>query len=246
MAITKKIGFSFTCFLIISLQAFSQVSLDQLVNLNFGETYAKSKQRIKSLFSQKPSLMKADFLGAYRIEYEDVPFNYYGNGNYTFQYVKDTLVAAKVEFSFKSTDTVKFRRLYNTIMDEFQNDNSKKPLKQYSDLNTQKVFSYIKANCITTTPKDDKNYKPINTKFLGQNFWTLYENSVYTGNILRLYIQLIESHSTKTDNGKTIRYDGGVVKVTFEIFAEQYQDLKNKEEELEISHYQSVNEQAEQ
>lgn len=131
-------------------------------------------------------------------------------------------------------------------MDEFKNDNSKKLLKQYSDLNSQKVFSYIKANCKTTTQKDDKDYKPINTKFLGQNIWALYNNSVYTGNILRLYVQLIESHSSKTENGRTTRYDGGVVEVTFEIFSEQYQDLKNKEEEMEISNYHSLNEPTEQ
>lgn len=246
MTIINKSGFLLSCLLTLSLQAFPQLSLDQLANIRFGETFSQSKQKIKAMFSQKPSILKADFFGAYRIEYEDVPFNYYGDGYFTFQYAKDTLVSAKVEFSFKATDTVKFRRLYNTIMDEFKNDNSKKLLKQYSDLNSQKIFSYIKANCKITTEKDDKDYKPINTKFLGQNFWALYNNSVYTGNILRLYVQLIESHSSKSENGSTTRYDGGVVEVTFEIFNEQYQDLKNKEDEMEISNYHSLNEPEEQ
>lgn len=246
MTITKKTMLLFFCFLKMSFQAFPQLTLDQLTNINFGETFSESKQKIKSLFNQKPSIMKADFFGAYRIEYEDVPFNFYGDGNYTFQYAKDTLVSAKVDFQFKATDTVKFRRLYNTIMDELKTDNSKKLLKQYSDLNSQKVFSYIKSNCRTTTQKDDVDYKPINTKYLGQNFWALYNNSVYTGNILRLYVQVIESHSSKTENGRITRYDGCVVEVTFEIFSEQYQDLKNKEEEMEISNYRSLNEPAEQ
>ena len=237
MTISKNILLSYACLLTISLQTFSQPSLDQLVNLNFGETFAQSKPKIKSLFSQKPSILKADFFGAYRIEFEDVPFNYYGNGNYSFHYAKDTLVAAKVEFSFKPTDTALFRRLYNTIMDDFKNDNSKKLLKQYSDLNSEKIFSYIKANCKITSEKNDEGYKPINTKFLGQNFWALYDNSIYTGKVLRLTVQLIEIHSSQTKNGRTTRYDGGAVEVTFEIFNEELQYLKNKLEEMEISNF---------
>lgn len=246
MTITKKLQLLLICFLIMSYQVFSQLSLDQLVNINFGETFSESKQKIKSLFNQKPSIMKADFFGAYRIEYEEVPFNYYGDGYYTFQYAKDTLVSAKVEFSFEAADTVKFRRLYNTIMDEFKNDKSKMLLKQYSDLNSQKIFTYIKTNCRTTTEKDDKNYRPINTKFLGQNFWALYNNSFYTGNVLHISVQLIERHSSKTKNGRTTSYHGGVVEITFEVFSEQYQNLKNKEEEMEISNYHSLSDDVEQ
>lgn len=234
----------------MSMQAFSQLSLDQLINIKFGETFSESKQKIKAMFSQKPSISKADFFGAYRIEYENVPFNYYGDGYYTFQYAKDTLVSAKVEFSFEAKDTVKFRRLYNTIIDEFKTDNSKILLKQYSDLNSQKIFSYIKSNCRITTEKDDKDYKPINTKFLGQNAWTLYNNSNYTGKFLRLYIQLSEVHSSKSDNGTVsgniIRYDGCMLTITLELMSEKFQDLKYKEEEMEISNYRSLNEPIEQ
>jgi aspartyl protease family protein len=154
------------------------------------------------------------------------------------------LVSVKVEFSFQAPDTVKFRRLYNTILSEFKTDNSKRPLKQ--SLNSKQIFSYIKTNCITTTEKDDKNYKPINKKFFGENAWALDNNSYYTGNILLLYVQLSEIHSSKSENGITTRYDGGIVDVVFEVFSEQYQILKIKEAELEISKYRYHNETTEQ
>lgn len=246
MTSTKKMWLILSLFLTTSIHSFSQLNLDQLININFGQTFSESKQKIKAMFSQTPTIMKADFFGAYTIEYEDVPFNYYGDADYTFQYVKDTLVSVEVEFSFKASDTAKFRRLYNTILSEFKNDNSKKLLKQYSDLSAPKIFPYINANCRTTTEKDDKNYKPIKTKFLGQNFWALYDKTFYTGKILRLYIELIERHSSQTEKGITNRYDGGIVQVTFELFSEEFQDLKNKEEELEISGYRSFTEPSEQ
>jgi predicted aspartyl protease len=229
-------------FFISPLFAHSQLDLGKMMDVRLGETFSSSKSDIKAIFTQKPQVMKADFFGAYRIEYENVPFNYYGDANYTFQYAKDTLVSIKVEFSFKANDTVKFRRLYNTLLTELNADPSKKLLKQYSNLNAQKIFSYVKVNCITNTPKSDINYKPINTKFLGQNFWAIYKNGIYTGKFLRLYVQLIESHSSNTENGITTSYDGAKVEATLELTSEQLQDLKNKEEEMEVHSYKSLNE----
>jgi aspartyl protease family protein len=59
---------------------------------------------------------------------------------------------------------------------------------------------------------------------------------------LRLYVQLIESHSSNTENGITTSYDGAKVEATLELTSEQLQDLKNKEEEMEVHSYKSLNE----
>jgi len=233
-------------FITLSSTVKSQIGLEQMTKIKLGETFAETKQAILSMFEQKPVIMKADFFGAYRIQYEDVPFNYYGNADYTFQYAKDTLVAIQVEFSFKASDTGKFRRLYNTLLNDLNSDKSKKLLKQYSTLNSKKVFPYINANCITTTPKEDINYKPIKTEFLGQNIWAVYDNEIYTDKFLRLYVQLSESHSSKSENGTTTKYDGGKAEAIFEITSERLQDLKNQEEAMEISNYRSINEPTEQ
>jgi aspartyl protease family protein len=244
--LTSKIVFSVLLWwLIISTPAFSQLSLQQLINVNLGETFSESKGTIKSMFSQKGEILKADFFGAYKIEFENAPFNYYGDADYTFQYLKDTLASVDVEFSFKAQDTIEFRRLYNTILGELKNDNSKKFLKQYSNLNSQKIFSYVAANCKTTTEKDDKNYKPINIKSLGQNFWAIYNGSFYTGRILGLFVQLGESHTSFQQYGKTIRYNGGEVEVTLRLYNEKYSDLLNKEEGMEIRNYHMIEDESE-
>ncbi len=226
-------------------QGHSQLSLEQMINITLGETFKESKDNIKAMFTKKAQITKADFFGAYRIEYENVPFDYYGDANYTFQYAKDTLVSIKVDFSYTANDTIKFRRLYNTLINDLKNDNSKKILSQYSDLNKINIFPYISKNCILNTEEDNKNYKPIKSKFLGQNFYSIY-NSINTGKFLRLYVQVYERHVKKIENEKTTKYDGGVVEATLELTSEKFQNLKNKEEEMEISEYHNIQEQKEQ
>lgn len=245
-AIIKRTLLTLTVILIISASAFSQLSLDQMINIKLGATFAESKQQIKSMFTQKAKIMKADFFGAYRIEYESVPLNYYGDAYYTFQYAKDTLVSIKVEFTFFAPDTIKFKRLYNTLINDLNTDKSKKLLKQYSDLNASNIFKYVSSNCITTTPKGDEKYKPIKTKFLGQNFWSINSNYSNAGKFLRAYVELAEIHMSNSENGRTTKYDGGEVVLTLELTSERFQDLKNKEEEMEISNYHSLNEATEQ
>jgi aspartyl protease family protein len=242
----KKTLLFLTVGLTISVSAFPQLSLDQMININLGSTFAESKQQIKSMFTQKAKIMKADFFGAYRIEYESVPLNYYGDGYYTFQYAKDTLVSIKVEFTFFAPDTIKFKRLYNTLINDLNTDKSKSLLKQYSDLNASNIFKYVSSNCITTTSKDDENYKPIKSKFLGQNFWSINNNYSNAGKFLRAYVELAEIHMSNSENGRTTKYHGGEVILTLELTSERFQNLKNKEEEMEISNYHSLNEATEQ
>ena len=230
------------CPYLFPLFAISQLDLKTLENITLGEQFINSKPYIKSMFKQEPKIMKADFLGAYKIEYENTPFNYYGNADYTFQYVKDKLVAIKLLFSFEAKDTMKFRRLYKTLINDLNNDQSKDLLKQHSDLNEKKVFDYIKAHCRTTTSKNDINYVPIELAFLGQNFWAIYSNGKYTGKFIRFFIHLSEIHSTSYENGIKTSYDGAVVQATMEITNEQLQDLKGQEEEMEISNYKTLEE----
>jgi hypothetical protein len=120
--------------LILSKNCFPQLSIKQLQDLKLGESYPSSKSQIANLFTEKPSIMKGDFLGASRIIFEKVPFSYYGNCNYCFQFVKDTLVSTKVEFNFYASDTLQFKRLLTSILSDFDNDNSKVLFRQYSNL----------------------------------------------------------------------------------------------------------------
>ena len=143
--INKKIlSLSLILYILPSL-AFSQLTLEQLTNINIGETFPESKPKIKALFTDKAKVMKADFFGAATIEYENASFDYYGLANYTFQYAKDTLVSVQISFPFVAKDTIKFRRLYNTLLSDLKNDNSKKLVKQISNLNAQMIFKYYKS-----------------------------------------------------------------------------------------------------
>jgi len=200
-----------------------------MIGIKLGETFQESKPKIKGMFSQTASIQKGDFLGTYKIEFENTPFDYYGNADYCFQYVKDTLVSTSVEFKFESSDTMKFERLLTTLLNTFNKENSMKFTKEFSNLNLRSVMQYIHKECITTTEESDKNYKPINTKFLGRNFWGLYSNSFYTGKFLQLYVGLGERHGGHLDERKKGNYDGCFVYVGLEITSEKLQDLKNEE-----------------
>lgn len=224
----------------LTLKVFPQLTLDQMININIGETFVESKPKIKSLFTQKPQIMKADFFGAYRIEYEKLPLEYYGNAEYTFQYAKDTLVSIKVAFTFLAPDSLGFRRLYNTLTEDLNNDKSKLLLEKYSNLNTKEIFKYINEHCKLTAPRNDQNYAPIKTKFLGENFWAIVNNSSNKGKFLRLYVHLSEIHSRKSENGSTYTFDGGGAIITLELTSEKFQTLKNREENMETLNYKSV------
>jgi hypothetical protein len=202
--------------LIISLNVFAQLSFRQLTKIKFGEVFSISRPKIKSMFVESPTITKSDFLGAYKIEYENIAFDYYGNANYTFQYVKDTLVSVTIDFDFFAQDTVEFRRLLNTIIDDV--NNNKDFLRYFNDLDIQKTIIYLNKNCKTTSDKESKDYKPINTKYFGNLIGGLFEGTDYTGNKLRLYAHLYEKHIIKTKNGLTTSYDGGVANITLEIF----------------------------
>lgn len=220
---------------------YSQLNINQMIAIRVGESFEESKPKIKEMFSQKPIIMKADFLGAYQIEYRNTSFDYYGNADYTFQYIKDTLVSTSVEFTFEASDTMKFERLLTTLINEFNNDKSKTIDKKYSDLNVPKVLQYIHRECVRTTDKMDKNYKPINKKHLGRKIWFLYNNSFYTGKFLMLTIGLGERHTHGNEGGISIDYDGGFVHLVLQIIDEKLQYLEDQAYELSNLSYKLIN-----
>jgi len=128
-------------------------------------------------------------------------------------------------------------------------DKNKKLLKQYSDLNEEKLFSYVTTNCTSTTQKGTENYKPI-AKFLGSNVWEIYNNNYKTVNFLTLKVELVENNWNKRDDGtitgKLITYADCEVRATLEFFSEKTQELKNEEEGLAIINYYPVNEPTDQ
>jgi len=232
IGIRKIIGL-FPVFLFAWMSSFSQLTFAEMQNIELGQTFKDSKPAIKKMFSGKSDIWKSDFLGAYRIQYTNVPFDYYGNADYCFQYVKDTLVAIRTEFTFKESDTLNFKRLLNTVLNEFNKDKSKKILKEYSDINLKQVLQFISKKCISSTIEMKQNdggqidFGPIR-----QNVWALYNNDNYQGKFLVLYVKMgAVYHYSKEDPEKSIQ-DGCELILGFEITNEYFQDLKHQEENL--------------
>lgn len=179
----------------ISINSFSQLNMQQMIDIRLGETFKQSAPQIKKMFSQKSTIMKADFLGASKITYKNIPFDFYGNADYTFQYIKDTLVAIEVDFNFFSSELYKFKRLYSTLMDDISKDESKKPKKDFFNLNYKHILQEVKSECNKNSTTSGKNYKPINVKSLGSNYWDLYSNSSFSNKFLRISVSIGESTS---------------------------------------------------
>lgn len=216
--------------LTLSINCFSQLSVSKLKNIELGKTFTESKSEIKKIFSSKPLMWKADFLGAYRIEYENVPFDYYGDANINFQYVKDTLVSAKVEFSYNEKDTIKFKRLLNTIIKDFTLNKDNILLKKYSNINTIDIMKLLPKMCISGYNIPQNISKTIHFDFVQRNYWE-FENSQFTGKYLQLFIKMGKT-AYYNDNDKQDIHCGCGLVIGVEIISENLQDLKFQYEDL--------------
>ena len=103
----------------------AQFKMDNVISYPLGDVFSHSKNQVTKFFDKQPVIKKSDFYNAYQIIFDDVPFDYYGKGNYLFQYVKDTLVFIEVTMKFRDYELDNFKRLYNTLMDDINLDNSK-------------------------------------------------------------------------------------------------------------------------
>jgi aspartyl protease family protein len=221
----------------MNVTTFSQLDLGQFSTFKLGDSFTLSKPKIKEMFSQKPTILKADFLNAYKIYLENVPFDNYGSANYTFLYVKEKLVSINIEFLFYATEKQKFHRLYNTILADIKKDKTKTILAEYSNLNSQAVFQYVEAECKITTPKDDINYIPINRKYLGQNVWVVSQNNSLVKPILTMWVSLGETHLGSRVIGTPKGYDGGFATIVLEVTNDQLQELKIQAENMSILNF---------
>lgn len=208
--------------LLISANSFAQLNMRQITEYSFGKNFKDSKSEIKKLFSKQPRIMKADFLGAYKIIYEDVPFDFYGNADYTFLCIKDSMVSIEVEFEFTASDTFKFRRLYTTLISDFGKDNSKRFREEYSNINSSALFQEIETECDKNSNKKDKNYKPINIKSLGKNYWDIFSDK-----FIRMSISIGERNKAGNFNGEG-KYDGCLVSLIIKVSSYNFLDLQDQ------------------
>lgn len=212
--------------------SFSQLNMSKITSIKLGETFKISKPKIKMLFSQKPKIKKADFLGAYKIEYESVPFDFYGDADYTFQYIKDTLVSIEVDFKFLASETYKFKRLYTTLMADISKDQSKKIMTEYSNLDYEKSVKEIEKECGKNKNTSGENYKPVNLKSLGTNYWEIYDESIFTNKFLRISVSIGEYIKMGNHQTGAGRYYGCQVHNEIKIGGYDYLDLQSQLEKI--------------
>jgi hypothetical protein len=228
-------------FLLLSEKSgFGQMTLSRMIDLPYGKLYSVTADTIKHIFQSEIKTLKGDFYGTYKMKAENIEFDYYGSADFTIQYAKDSLVAAKVEFTFYSDDTIEFRRLLNTLLSDFSNSSNLKILKEYGVLNVAKIQSYINKNCILTTTKTDSRYKPINVEFLGRSFWAIYELGNYTQKFIEINVNLVELHQHNLSNGSNSNYHGGAVILSLEVTSEALQDLKRRVESFDTIQYKQL------
>lgn len=237
---TKLIITLFQIF-ICSTKVHSQLNVAEVVSFELGGLFKNTKSEITSKFTGKPVIMKSDFYGAYRIEYEKTPFDFYGDGDYTFQFVKDSLVSIKVQFEFLAKDTLEARRLLSTLLVDFKSNPNFKINASNSTINLKEFSNYISKECITNTENENPKYKPIKKKFLGQNFWRIYKNDLETDKYICIYIDLGETHRTSSENGVSTKYDGCYIHIVFEMTSIGLENLKIKEEQFDTRNYRLIN-----
>lgn len=71
---------------------YSQMNIEQLINLPYGENYKIHESSLKSNFSITPLFMKGDYNAAFFLKYENVEFDKFGLAEYRFKYVQNKLV----------------------------------------------------------------------------------------------------------------------------------------------------------
>ena len=162
----------------------AQFKMDNVISYPLGDVFSYSKDLVTKFFDKQPVIKKSDFYNAYQIIFDDVPFDYYGKGNYLFQYVKDTLVFIEVTMKFRDYELDNFKRLYNTLMDDINLDNSKILIKREDNINFATSLQIIKNECEKYTHVMDSKFFDIEPKFIGENVWKIYNNSKFTGKFL--------------------------------------------------------------
>src|SRR6266498_4159941 len=153
-------------------KAFTQLTLDEAINIGFGTSYLKLKQHLSSKFSYNRTLMKGDFLNTYLIKYEEVPFDYYGNANYHFRIVENKLVNVEIEFEFNPSEIWKVKRVSELL----EHDLIKRfNLLNEDSLNADEAVKELTKNCRYNFKKEEfDSLMPIN---YGTNYYDVYRKN---------------------------------------------------------------------
>jgi len=226
-------------FIFLSIVSRAQLTFEQFKNINIGLPFKESKSILVPQFLNNYKVLSNGVPGFYKLNIEETPFGNYGTGEYTFKYVKDTLVEATVEIERLIYDRKRFYAILKIIDRDIKNDQSLKLLTTYGkwDINTpikeiEKIFKDI-ATEEYIIPGENINDKYFDLKDWS-TYFAIYNNNIYTGNILIVQI-LVGRTSREIGNDKYTKsiYNSGRCMVKFFLRGEKYQDLIQMESGLQ-------------
>ncbi|WP_121357054.1 hypothetical protein [Flavisolibacter nicotianae] len=218
----------------------AQLKMADLDSFPLGISFKDAKQ-IKSMFKGEATVLQADFLGAYHIEYARTPFDIYGEADYEFQFVKEKLSSISIEFKFKANQKNEFERLLKQLLSDLKSDRSMVSMKEYNSLNAQNAISYVEKECITNTPEDTPGYKKIKSKHLGTSVWVV-TGGINDSRYLSVDCSMYESHYN-SGKGNMDNYDGCIAAVTIYFTNTTLQELNSLEAKQKVMNYKTFREQ---
>lgn len=188
--------------LLISLIPFtgnSQLSFNQLVHLKLGDNFAKSSEYLKQNLTGKFTLDEGDFFSAYKLNFEDIPIDYYGKADCEFFYAKNQLLSVMIQFNMTDDSpefSIEDKVIRLTTL--FQTDLEKK-----YQLQRLKKFDLTPAKIKAELPKRIKSVIEKNDDAIGVivGNYRIFSPSNF-GDSRVIAVQLSVGRSIWQDNGK--------------------------------------------
>lgn len=217
-------------FLVSTLNA--QLTFSSIKRVPIGLHYSEFIRSIKQQFVSVPNLFNSAFPGLKRVVYKNTPFSNYGPLDYTFQYVKDTLVSLKMEKDFIIYQRKEFYELLQKIDLDLRSDKDFMILEDFGKWNINDPIKLIETEFKRSSSKNE--FQPgetIKDKPVKLSSWdtyfAIYNGGNYTGHVLVIQILLGNTdRSIEYSNNRSSDYSGGYCKILIEVFSEKLQDLR--------------------
>lgn len=223
-----KIIFLLICAQLNAVFSLAQLKISDFKNIKLATQYqdVDSRGKILDMFVQEDkeyTIFKGDFLNTYKITFENTPFDYYGEADYTFQYVKDTLADIEVDYNFSAYKLKDFERFLRRLINDLNSDSDKTLLRKVNTLNIEKAILVSKNECKETVDSDN-----FNSRLLGRAIWAIKTNSANENRRLVVETYLSAGQHPFKDNQypyKLKNYSGSWMTVKLILLNEKTADL---------------------
>ena len=232
-------------FLSINNYAFSQLKLKDFKNIPL-RIYFNNYREIKSYFDGKPTLMKGELKDTYQINYDNVAFDKYGSGNYTFQFVNNILSSVEIKFSFMANQINEFENFITSLRNDINHENKGFYKNTESNLNINNTINFIRKECRGELGPDIANkYRNQPLKDFGYDVWEIIGSSFNDQRfiVLSLSLSQVNNQWYDWDAKKQYEYHGGIVSVTITLTNYELQNLRNWESDQGMHSYYSFEDQ---